>query len=110
MARVLLFGPLRDLAGWREREIDAPDLAALRALIANDDPALGEALAGKGVQVALDQAIVRADFEHPGEEDVARRVEADLSGRPEASEVRPRMAELLAKARREVAEDVVGHN
>lgn len=61
MARVLLFGPLRDLAGWREREIEAPDVATLRALIANDDPALGEALAGKGVQVAVDQAIVRAD-------------------------------------------------
>ena len=61
MARVLLFGPLRDLAGWRERDIEAPDLATLRAQIANDDPALGEALAGKGVQVAVDQAIVRAD-------------------------------------------------
>ena len=61
MARVLLFGPLRDLAGWREREIEAPDLATLRSLIANDDPALGLALAGKGVQVAVDQAIIRAD-------------------------------------------------
>ena len=61
MARVLLFGPLRDLAGWREREIEAPDVATLRALIANDDPALGEAISGAGVQVAVDQAIVRAD-------------------------------------------------
>ena len=56
------------------------------------------------------QAIVRADFEHPGEEDVARRLEADLAGRPEAAEVRVRMAELRQQARREVAEDVVGHN
>ena len=59
---------------------------------------------------AYAQAIVKADFEHPGEEDVARRVEADLAGRPEAAQVRARMAELLARARREVAEDVVGHN
>ncbi len=61
MAKVLLFGPLRDLAGWREREIEASDLASLRALIANDDPVLGEALTGKGVQVAVDQAITRAE-------------------------------------------------
>ncbi len=61
MARVLLFGPLRDLAVEREREIEAPDLATLRKLIANDDPALGEALQGKGVQTAVDQAIVRTD-------------------------------------------------
>jgi molybdopterin synthase sulfur carrier subunit len=61
MARVLLFGPLRDLAGWRERELPAASLAELRARIAGDDPALGEALAAPGVQVALDQAIVRGD-------------------------------------------------
>ena len=71
MARVLLFGPLRDLAGWRERDIEAPDLATLRSLIANDDPALGEALAGKGVQVAVDQAIVRADAPLAAQSEVA---------------------------------------
>jgi molybdopterin synthase sulfur carrier subunit len=62
MARVLLFGPLRDVAGWRERELAATSLAELRALIGRDDPALGEAIAGPGVQVALDQAIVRGDI------------------------------------------------
>ena len=61
MARVLLFGPLRDVAGWRERDIEASDLTALKALIASDDPGLGEALSGKGVQVAVDQTIVRSD-------------------------------------------------
>lgn len=63
MARVLLFGPLRDVAGWRERTLDpAPaTLSALRDLLAGEDPALGEALARKGVQIALDQAIVRGD-------------------------------------------------
>ena len=63
MARVLLFGRLRDVAGWRERVFDpAPaSLSALRALIAGEDPALGEALSAKGVQAAIDKIIVRGD-------------------------------------------------
>jgi sulfur-carrier protein len=61
MARVLLFGPLRDLAGWRERELAAASLEELRRTLGAEDPALGEALAAPGVQVALDQAIVRGD-------------------------------------------------
>ena len=61
MARVLLFGPLRDLAGWRERELAATSLAELRQALGADDPALAAALAAPGVQVALDQAIVRGD-------------------------------------------------
>ena len=61
MARVLLFGPLRDLAGWREREWPAATIAELRRALAASDAALGAALAAPGVQVALDQAIVRGD-------------------------------------------------
>jgi len=61
MARVLLFGPLRDLAGWREREVDSPFLSVLRARLAEEDPDLGVALGGPGVQVALDQVLVRGD-------------------------------------------------
>jgi molybdopterin synthase sulfur carrier subunit len=62
MAKVLLFGRLADLAGWREREVaDAATLSALRARLAEEDERLGEALAGPGVQVALDQALVRGD-------------------------------------------------
>ncbi|WP_411287910.1 MoaD/ThiS family protein [Phenylobacterium sp.] len=62
MARVLLFGRLSDLAGWREREVDAvTTLDALRAFLTSEDADLGAALAGPGVQVALDQAIVRGD-------------------------------------------------
>ncbi len=71
MARVLLFGPLRDLAGWRERSVDAASLAALRAQIASDDPALGAALAGPGVQAAVDKAIVRGDAVLTGGSEVA---------------------------------------
>ena len=61
MARVLLFGPLRDLAGWRERDVAAGSVAELRRVLEHDDVRLGEALGGRGVQVAVDQAIVRGD-------------------------------------------------
>ena len=61
MARVLLFGPLRDLAGWRERRIETGSLAHLRTLLADEDADLGAALGGPGVQVAVDQAVVRGD-------------------------------------------------
>ena len=36
-------------------------LSALKAKLADEDAALGEALARRGVQVALDQVIVRGD-------------------------------------------------
>jgi molybdopterin synthase sulfur carrier subunit len=71
VAKVLMLGRLRDVAGWRERTLDAPPatLSALRALLAQEDPALGEALAGKGVQAAVNKALVRADAAlAPGDE------------------------------------------
>jgi len=71
MAKVLMLGRLRDVAGWRERTLDAPPatLSALRALLAAEDPALGEALAGRGVQAAVNKALVRADASiAPGDE------------------------------------------
>ncbi|MFN3512250.1 MAG: MoaD/ThiS family protein [Phenylobacterium sp.] len=61
MARVLLFGRLSDIAGWRERELESASLADLRASLSAEDPGLAEALSAPGVQVALDQAIVRGD-------------------------------------------------
>ena len=61
MARVLLFGRLADQAGWRDRSVDASSLAALRAVLATDDPDLAEALSGPGVQVAVDKTIVRGE-------------------------------------------------
>ena len=61
MARVLLFGRLSDIAGWRERQVESDSIAGLRALLSGEDASLAEALAGPGVQVALDQAIVRGD-------------------------------------------------
>jgi len=71
MTKVLMLGRLRDVAGWRERTLDAPPatLSGLRALLSAEDPALGEALAGKGVQAAINKALVRADAAlAPGDE------------------------------------------
>ena len=71
MAKVLMLGRLRDVAGWRERTLDVPPatLSALRALLAEEDPALGEALAGKGIQAAVNKALVRTDAAlEPGDE------------------------------------------
>ena len=60
MPRVLLFGRLADVAGWREKTVEAATLAELRAAL-GADPLLAEALAGPSVQVAVDKALVRAD-------------------------------------------------
>jgi len=56
-----MLGRLRDLAGWREREQRAPSITALIEALAADDPPLGEALRGKGIQVAVNKALVRGD-------------------------------------------------
>lgn len=71
--RVLLFGRLGDVAGWRERVLATPpaDLSALRASLAGDDPALGEALTGPGVQVAVDQELTRGERMLAGVAEVA---------------------------------------
>ncbi len=63
MLRVLMFGRLADVAGWRERTLDQipATLAALKALLAEENAPLAVALAAKGVQVAVDKAIVRGD-------------------------------------------------
>jgi molybdopterin synthase sulfur carrier subunit len=60
---VLLFGPLSDLAGWRERRIEPapPSLFALRDVLAADDAGLGAALHGPGVQTAVNKIVVRGD-------------------------------------------------
>ena len=66
-----MLGRLRDIAGWRERTLDTPPatLSALRALLAREDPALGEALAGKGVQAAVNKTLTREDMDiGPGDE------------------------------------------
>jgi hypothetical protein len=54
--------------------------------------------------------VIRSDFEHPGEDDVFRKVSADLQGKVGEGEIRTQMARLLQEARQKVAEDAVGHN
>jgi molybdopterin synthase sulfur carrier subunit len=71
--RVLLFGRLGDLAGWRERSFDpAPaTISDLKRLIAAGDAVLAAALGGPGVQAAVDQAIVRGEARLVGAREVA---------------------------------------
>lgn len=71
MARVLLFGRLSDVAGWRERDIASASLGALRDLLAAEDDELAQALAAPGVQIALDQAIIRGDATLSAQSEVA---------------------------------------
>jgi molybdopterin synthase sulfur carrier subunit len=71
MARVLMFGALRDLAGWRERTIDATSLNDLRALLAAEDPDLGERLDGPGVFAVIQQTLVRGDRPLAPDDEVA---------------------------------------
>jgi molybdopterin synthase sulfur carrier subunit len=71
MAKVLMLGRLRDVAGWRERTFETlpASLSALRDQLALEDPALGEALAGKGVQAAVNKTLARGDMDlRPGDE------------------------------------------
>ncbi len=62
MARVLLFGRLGDIAGWRERNIEADGLDALRLSLDETDSRLAEALRAPGVQAAVDRQLVRGDI------------------------------------------------
>lgn len=72
MARVLLFGALRDLAGWREQFFEGvSDLTDLRSDIARLYPELAEALGSPGVQVAVDRALVRGNLALSAQAEVA---------------------------------------
>lgn len=71
MARVLLFGRLADVAGWRERDIPAASLADLRGRLAAEEPALFEALQAPAVRTAVDQELVSLDVELRPDSEVA---------------------------------------
>ncbi len=71
MARVLMFGALQDLAGWREREIDVVSLDALRALLTAEDATLGARLNGPGVFAVIDREMVRGDRPLSSDDEVA---------------------------------------
>jgi sulfur-carrier protein len=73
VVKVLLFGRLRDVAGWRERAFDPdpPRLSALKALIRREDEGLADALDGPGVQAAVNHVLTRSDAELPSAAEVA---------------------------------------
>ena len=54
---------------------------------------------------AYAMTVVSADFDEPGEEDVFRKVEADLTGVADAATIRAQMARLMDEARRQVIDE-----
>lgn len=52
------------------------------------------------------KAVVKADFEEAGHEDVVRKVAADLGDHSDANAIRAKMAELLAVAKAQVVDEI----
>ena len=50
--------------------------------------------------------VIRADFEEAGDEDVVRKVVADLAGKASADEVRAKMRELLPVAKSQLMSEL----
>ena len=65
-------------------------------------------LMGKSGDDAAEYAIevVSADFEEAGDEDVVRKVVADLAGKASAEEIRAKMAELMPVAKAQLMFEV----
>ena len=65
-------------------------------------------LMGKSGDDAAEYAIevVSADFEEAGDEDVVRKVVADLAGKASAEEIRAKMAELMPVAKAQLMSEV----
>ena len=49
--------------------------------------------------------VVTSDFDEPGDEDVFRKLAADLQGKAEESAIRAKMAELVDVARRQIVDE-----
>lgn len=49
--------------------------------------------------------VVTSDFDEPGDEDVFRKLSADLQGKAEESAIRAKMAELVDVARRQILDE-----
>lgn len=71
MARVLMFGALAEIAGWRERIVEADSLSGLRAWLAGEDVTLGERLAGAGVFAVVNHDMARGDHTLSPDDEVA---------------------------------------
>ncbi len=54
---------------------------------------------------AYAQEVIRADFEEAGDEDVVRKLAADLEGHATADEIRAKLVETLARAKAELIDE-----
>jgi hypothetical protein len=65
-------------------------------------------LMGKSGDDAAEYAIevVSADFEEAGDEDVVRKVVADLAGKASAEDIRAKMAELMPVAKAQLMSEI----
>lgn len=70
--RVLLFGVLAEIAGWREREgPGAATVRSLRQALAAEQAALGAALQEPGVRPVVNKVVVAWDAPLSPEDEVA---------------------------------------
>ena len=51
-------------------------------------------------------SVVTSDFEEPGDEDVFRKIAADLDGKADEAASRAKMAELLGLARQQLMDEI----
>jgi hypothetical protein len=65
-------------------------------------------LMGKTDEAAAEYAVevVSADFEEAGDEDVVRKVVADLAGKASADEIRAKLRELLPVAKAQLMSEI----
>ncbi len=54
---------------------------------------------------AYTKAVIESDFEHAGDEDVFRKVQADLEGKVDEATLRTKMAELRVVARDQIVSE-----
>lgn len=73
MARILFFGRLRDIAGCATMDLVecSANLAELRAVLARQNPILGEALNDASIRVAVDRVMIGADASLEGAHEIA---------------------------------------
>lgn len=64
-------------------------------------------LLGRSENAVFDyvKELIRVDFQEPGDEDVIRKLVADLDGKASEEEIRKRMREAMAKAKAELLDE-----
>ncbi|MBY6089348.1 DUF1476 domain-containing protein [Pseudooceanicola sp. 502str34] len=55
---------------------------------------------------AYAKEVVKADFEEPGEEDVIRKLVADLDGKADEATIRAKLVEKMAEAKAQLLEEI----